>query len=265
MTLPKAIALALSTATILSPAALARQDGAPDFLALGIAMSPDHPGSDDYRFRPFGAGRVTSGGISYQIEGPGISATLLNDSRWDVGAYGRWMGGRDDDIDDAIVSLLPEQDNAIIGGLFARYRLATGVITARDQLSLGARIGTDVTGTYDDAFWSVSARYSAPLSRSARVMATLSVSGSGDSYADALFSVDAAGSAASGLSVFDAEGGIQSVGLTVLVDQRISDAWSVTAAVGGSSLQTGYADSPIVVERGDEQAFFVGLGIGRQF
>ncbi|MDG2043395.1 MAG: MipA/OmpV family protein [Maricaulis sp.] len=265
MSRSKLFALAALLATTSVPTALAQEGGAPDFLALGVAMSPDHPGSDDYRFLPFGAGRVTSGGVVYQVEGPGISAAFFNQNNVEAGVFGRWVGGRDDDIDDAVVGLLPERDGSPIGGGFVRVRLAEGILSPRDRLSLGARIGADITGEYGDLFWSSSLSYSAPISRSTQLIANLSISGSGDDYSDALFSVDAAGSAASGLASFSAEGGVESFGMTVFLDQALADNWSVTGVIGASVLQGDYADSPIVTERGDVNSYFAGVGLGRRF
>jgi len=250
---------------LLASPALAQEQGPPNFVAFGVATAPDHPGSDDYRFLPFGAGRATLGGVTYQVEGPGVSAAFVNEGPLEAGAYVRWYGGRDDDIDDAVVRLLPERDGAAVAGGFVRLQVANGIANEYDRVYVSARAGGDLTGEYGGVFWSTSLAYATPLSRTTLFIANLSVSGSGDDYASALFSVDAAGAAASGLAPYTAEGGVQDIGLTLFLDQQVSDNWSVTSVFGASQLQGDYADSPIVTVRGDDTAYFAGIGIGRRF
>ncbi|GJL98039.1 MAG: hypothetical protein DHS20C06_18560 [Hyphobacterium sp.] len=243
------------------------QNGEPrtDFVAGGIAAVPDSPGADSYRLIPFAAGRATLGGVVFQIEGPGLSASLYNEGAIEAGAFVRYYGGRDDDTGDAIVDLLPEADSGIVAGGFVRYLAGQGLFNDFDRVYFSGRVGTDLTGEYGGAFWSGSVAYATPLSRTTLFIANLSVSGSPDDYADRLFSVDAAAAAASGLPVYTAESGIQDIGVTLFLDQQVTDAWSVTGIFGASRLQGDYADSPIVSLRGDDMQYFAGLGIGRRF
>ncbi|MEN0652993.1 MULTISPECIES: MipA/OmpV family protein [Hyphobacterium] len=250
---------------ILSASASAQEGGAPDFVALGVATAPDHPGSDEYRILPFGAGRVRLGEVVLQVEGPGLSAAFLDTGRVEAGAYARWYGGRDSDIDDPVVRLLPEADGGAVLGGFVRVLAARGLTSDFDRVYLSARAGADVTGEYDGLFWSASAAWTAPLSPTTLFIANLSVSGTPDSYADRLFSVDAVGFAASGLPVHTAEGGIQDIGVTLFLDQQVSENWSVTGVLGASRLQGDYADSPIVTVRGSDTPVFAGIAIGRRF
>lgn len=260
------VRFALMAACLLSAPAFGQDaGGAPNFVAGGIAALPESPGADSYRFIPFAAGRVRLGDVVLQVEGPGLSAGFLNQDRIEAGAYVRYYGGRDDDTGDVIVDLLPEADNAIVAGGFVRYQIAEGILTPVDRLYVSGRLGMDVTGEYSGVFWSGSAAYATPLSRTTLLIANLTVSGSPDDYADALFSVTNAGALASGLPVFTAQSGLQDVGVTLFLDQQVTANWSVTGIFGASRLQGDYADSPIVTLRGDEMQYFAGLGIGRRF
>lgn len=255
----------LSTACVFAQDDSGDGGGAPDFVAAGIAAIPKSPGADSYRFIPFAAGRVRLGDVVLQVEGPGLSAGFVNEGPLEAGAYVRYYGGRDDDTGDVIVDLLPEADNAIVAGGFVRYQIADGVLTPYDRVYLGGRLGMDITGEYSGVFWSGSAAYATPLSRTTLLIANLSISGTPDDYADALFSVSNAGALASGLPAFTAGSGLQDIGLTLFLDQQVADNWSVTGIFGVSRLQGDYADSPIVTLRGDEMQYFAGLGIGRRF
>ena len=254
-----------AAALSVSPALAQEEGGAPDFVAAGIAAVPESPGADSYRFIPFAAGRARLGSVVLQVEGPGISAGFVDQNGIEAGAYVRYYGGRDDDNGDIIVDLLPEADAAIVTGGFVRYLVGEGMLNPYDRLYVSGRLGMDVTGEYGGVFWSGSAAYATPLSRTTLLIANLSISGSPDDYADALFSVTANGAAASGLPVFVAESGVQDIGLTLFLDQRITEDWSVTGIFGVSRLQGDYADSPIVALRGDETQYFAGFGIGRRF
>lgn len=257
---------ALASLLMASPV-LAQEEsgGAPNFVAGGIAALPESPGADSYRFIPFAAGRATLGGVVYQIEGPGVSASFYNEGNVEAGAYFRVYGGRDEDTGDVVVDLLPEVDGGVVAGGFVRVQVANGVLNQYDRLYISGRAGGDVTGEFGGAFWSASAAYATPLSRTTLFIANLSVSGSPDDYADHLFSVDAAGATASGLPVYAAGSGIQDIGLTLFLDQQVTDSWSVTGIFGASRLQGDYADSPIVTLRGDDMQYFAGLGLGRRF
>lgn len=256
---------ALLAAFAASPAIAQEDGGAPNFVAAGVAAIPESPGADSYRFIPFAAGRVRLEGVVLQVEGPGISAGFIDQNGIEAGAYVRYYGGRDDDTGDVVVDLLPEADNAVVTGGFVRYLAAEGLLNPYDRVYFSGRLGMDVTGEYSGVFWSGSAAYATPLSRTTLFIANLSVSGSPDDYADALFSVTANGSAASGLPVYTAQSGIQDIGLTLFLDQQVTDNWSVTGIFGVSRLQGDYADSPIVTIRGDDMQYFAGLGIGRRF
>lgn len=256
---------ALSLCLLSAPAFAQDGEGAPNFVAGGIAALPESPGADSYRFIPFAAGRVRLGDVVLQVEGPGVSAGFLNQGPLEAGAYVRYYGGRDDDTGDVVVDLLPEAGNAIVAGGYARYQIAQGLLTPVDRIYVSGRLGMDVTGEYSGVFWSGSAAYATPLSRTTLLIANLSISGSPDEYANALFSVSNAGSLASGLPVFTAQSGVQDVGVTLFLDQQVTENWSVTGIFGASRLQGDYADSPIVVLRGDDMQYFAGLGIGRRF
>ena len=123
----------------------------------------------------------------------------------------------------------------------------------------------DALGNFDGLAWSASADYGVMVSRGVFAALSASVSGFSDDYADTLFSVDAVDAAATGLSLYTAEGGVRDVGVTAILDVAVSQSWSVTGVAGYSRLVGDYADSPIVSERGSEDQVFLGLALGRRF
>jgi len=253
-----------------APAAAQLAEGAPEsdrslnFISLGAAYLPDYTGSNDYRVIPFGALRYEIGDVVIRSDGPGLAVDFINQGPITAGVYGRWSGGRND-VDDAVVSLLEEVDSSIIAGGFVNVTVAENILTGFDRVSIGGRVGFDLLGEFEGAAWSGSASYATAVSQTSFLILSASVSGYSDDYAETLFSVDAAGAAASGLPVFDAEGGVQDVGLTAILDVGIGDNWSVSSILGVSRLVGDFADSPIVAVRGDDTQVFAGLALGRRF
>lgn len=242
----------------------AEVDRSLNFWSVGAAYLPDYTGSDDYRVIPFGAVRWEVGDVVVRSDGPGLAADLYREGPVTAGVYGRWAAGRND-VDDAIVALLPEIDNSIIAGGFVDVTLAENLLTGFDRFTVGARVGADILGRFEGAAWSTSATYTTALSRTSLFVLSASVSGFSDDYADTLFSINAAGATASGLQAFQAEGGVQDIGLTSILTVGIGGEWNVSGILGVSQLQGDFADSPIVAVRGSETQVFTGVALGRRF
>ena len=239
---------------------------AQNYLGLGAAVTPDYAGSDESRIIPFAALRWRLGDVLVETREPGVAVTFNPDDRLQYGVFARWRPGRDTgDIDDPVVSLLSEVDGSVVAGASLDYRLAQGVLTPRDRITLGGRLGADALGEFSGVVWSASLGYGVALSERWLTSVSIGVSGFPDEYAENLFSVDAADAAASGLSVFDAEGGIRDIGMTFVADYRFTEFWSVSFVGSYSRLQGDFADSPLVAERGSENQGFVGLAVGRRF
>ncbi len=266
----RAAALACTLTACSAPALAQAPDGAApparalNFASFGAAVLPDYSGSDDYRVIPFGAFRYEFDAFTLRSDGPGLAADLYERGPVTAGVFARWSGGRDD-VEDAVVALLPDVDSSIITGGFVDIEVAEDIFTGFDSVTLGARAGFDALGEFSGLNWSVSASYLTALSRTSFFGLSASVSGASDDYADTLFSVDGAGAAASGLPVYLAEGGVRDVGLTALLTVGIGGDWSVTGIAGYSRLVGDFADSPLVAIRGDENQTLVGLTLGRTF
>lgn len=242
----------------------AEVDRSLNFVSAGAAYLPDYTGSDDYRVIPFGAVRWQIGDIVTRSDGPGLAVDLYRNGSVTAGVFGRWAAGRND-VDDAVVSLLPEIDNSIIAGGFVDVMLAENFLTGFDRFAVNLRIGADILGRFEGAAWTGSATYTTALSRTSLFVLSASVSGFSDDYADTLFSIDAAGATASGLQAFQAEGGVQDIGLTSILTVGVGGEWNVSGILGVSQLQGDFADSPIVAVRGSETQVFTGVALGRRF
>ncbi len=267
------IRLVLPAALLLSAPALAQPADVPPpapptgLVSGGVGTVPEYAGSSDYRLIPFGAARFEIAGVTVQTEGPGVTAALIREGRLTAGPFVRWYGGRDPgDISDAAVAALPSVDGSAVAGGYVRYAVARGLISQVDSLSLSGRLGADLLGNVDGLVWSAGVDYGAALSATSFIALSVSATGFSDDYADQHFSIDPAGAAASGLSLYEASGGLRDVGVVAIYDHGIGRGeWSVTVAAGYSRMVGDYADSPIVADRGSADQFFAGVGLGRRF
>ena len=85
-----------------------------------------------------------------------------------------------------------------------------------------------------------------------------------DDYMDTYLGVTPAQSAASGLPVFDPDGGIKGVGVAGEAKYALTRRWSLVSEVGYERLVGDAADSPIT-DRGSENQFSAGIGLSYRF
>lgn len=279
---------ALITCIALPGTALAQED-APDidieetafdgdFVSAGIgaAVGPSYEGSDDYVVYPAPAVIGRLGGVNFQTRGPGLAADFWVDDPdakfgFVLGPVARLRFDRSDldGIDDPVVERLGELDIAVeLGGTIGFQ--VSDLITGYDTLSVFTDVKWDVAGAHDGMVIAPQIAYFTPVSRGVAVTAALSADFVDGDFADYYYSVDAAGAAASGLPVFDADGGLKNVSLFVLtgidLNGNLADGgWGVFVAGSYSRLVGDFEDSPIVAVRGDKDQFVGLLGVGYTF
>ncbi|MDV7401160.1 MipA/OmpV family protein, partial [Arthrospira platensis SPKY1] len=77
-----------------------------------------------------------------------LRVNLLDDPNWQFGPVGLWRFGRDDDVDDPVVSKMQEIDSSFSLGLFGAY-VWRDAQDPRKQAGVGGWALGDVTGVYD--------------------------------------------------------------------------------------------------------------------
>ena len=82
---------------------------------------------------------------------------------------------------------------------------------------------------------------------------------------DPYFSITPWQSYLSGLSVYDAEGGVQSIGAGVQARYLWKEAWTTFAFMEYQHLTSGAGNSPLVEQRGSPDQFWVGIGMSYAF
>ncbi|MEM1040945.1 MAG: MipA/OmpV family protein [Pseudomonadota bacterium] len=247
-----------------APALAFAQEEPDSFVALGAASIPDYEGSSDYEAGPFVAARFNFGTTRLELEG---TAGRLDVSRVDGFGFGpafRYRFGRDDDVDNAQVALLPEIDDAFELGFFLRYGQPLGLATA-DEGVIRLDILYDVADVHSGGVAELSAAYTFRPTARLGLTTSLSTRYVSENFADTYFSVSGVGSAASGLPVFNASDGFDTIGLSVVATYQLSDRWGLIANASVQRLLGDAEDSPLVSVAGDDVQTFFGLGVTYSF
>ena len=242
-------------------------------VGAGIAYGPDYDGSDDYEAFPLPLIQGSLGGIGIQPRPAGVALDFVPDGDGNVafnfGPVVRVRAGRTGDIEDPVVAAAGELDTAVEVGPSAGVSYS-GLLNPFDTISLGVDARWDIAGAHDGFTASPSITYFTPVSRGAAVSLSLSAEHADDSFNDYYYSVTPAQSIASGLPVYDADGGFNSVGGTLIagfdLDGDVTNGGLAIFAVGGYSRLIGdAADSPFVALRGSADQWLAGAGLGYTF
>ncbi|MCA8927065.1 MAG: MipA/OmpV family protein [Alphaproteobacteria bacterium] len=233
----------------------------PNFFAIGIGAAPDYLGSDNYMAGGAPAGRVAIGEHRYvSLEANYLSVNLINDPHFQAGPSGLYRFGRDN-VDDRLVDKLPDIDNTVELGAFVGYEW-WDEDDSRNRWRIGADFLHDVGGVHNGFVVSASLRKWFAIGSTGALGIGLATSYGSDDYTDKYFSVTSRGAAASGLHMFQADGGMRDARLTALYVQPISQSWIVGAGAMYSRFLGDAADSPVVDDRGDANQFIFGVGAG---
>jgi outer membrane scaffolding protein for murein synthesis (MipA/OmpV family) len=243
-------------------------------IGLGGAYLPSYEGSDDYILTPIGIAFGKIAGFGFATRGTALYVDLIPDKKdepvsFDFGPVANVRLDRTARIKDPRVRALGKFDTAIELGAWAGLT-KNGVLHEYD--SLGARVAwqKDVTDTHGGTIVTPAIEYSSPLSTRTLVSLSLQAEHVSDRYARTYYSVGPAGSAASGLAVYNADGGWKSWRATLLLGQALTGdlrnpRLSMFGGVGYSRLLGDIARSPIVRIAGDRDQYFATLGLAYTF
>jgi outer membrane scaffolding protein for murein synthesis (MipA/OmpV family) len=183
---------------------------------------------------------------------------VINSKTFEFGPVASFTFGRDDEIKDRAVARLGDIDDAYEVGLFGAVNFVLG---GNDNLRLGAQGVYDVSGVHDGFVITASAAYTAPIGDRLTLMAEIGASYADDNYAENYFSVTPVGSGLSGLTAFNAGGGLKDAGAQLTASYRIGDNWGIAANAGYRRLLGDFADSPVVAVGGNPDQLSGGIGV----
>ncbi|MEM9840939.1 MAG: MipA/OmpV family protein [Pseudomonadota bacterium] len=249
-------------AWLLSTSAVAQEN----FIAVGIGIEPEFLGSEDMKLTPVAVGRYDAGPVVFESRGIGLAFDVvspLTDGTFAAGPIVGYRFGRDD-VDNAVVDELATVDGSFEIGGFARYSFLD-VVTGGDSLSFEVSTMFDVSDGHGGVVVTPGVSYAIPVTDRFRTSLGFSANYGDGSFTDSFFSVDAPGSAASGLPVFDADGGFYSAGLALTGSYQVTQRWGVLGIVQVDRLVGDASNTPIVSQEGSETQVFGGLAISYSF
>ncbi len=232
-------------------------------VGIGGGLAPDYEGADEYKAIPLPLFDLRYNGMALRTSRFGLEADLVPGEAFQAGPILRYNTGRDSDVKDEVVRLLPEVGAAAELGAFAATGLPLSVLGMDSPSIVTARIGfiQGQSGGHEGLTIDGSLGLVTPVSDQLTIISALSATWMSNTYADSFFGVTPAGSAASGLAAFDPGSGIKDVGVTLIGSYEVTDAWSVTGIASYTRLLGDAADSPVVSQRGSANQLFGGLGI----
>jgi len=233
----------------------------PNFVGLGVGVTPEYSGSDDY------VGGVAPG-VYYQFKdsnrfiewyGPIIDANLLDSPNWQIGPIFSFRFGRED-VDDKVIARLSDVDDTIEGGVIVSY-IYNNLEGIPWRLRVGAQVLGDLGDVYSGASSSVWANFWFPISRKAVIGLGGGASWASSSFNQAYYGITPKDAQASGLPVFNPGGGLTQWYAWPAIVVQITPEWYAGAGLLYQRISGDAADSPIV-KRGDANQWSGGIGVG---
>lgn len=261
--------LAGSTAILSCPLAQAAGfidldfENTPSVIGLGVGMVPDYTGSDDYAFGAAPFFRYTFKGQEryVQLIATELTANVLDDEMFRFGPLLNYHFGRDDSIDDPIVSRMDKIDDTVEAGAFADI-VWTSASEKRERFILGVKFYQDIGNESDSYRVNLGVRYWRPVAKLVDLNLSAGMVYQGDKYSDHYFGVNVDNVGTSGLPSFTADGGMNEyyaiVGANIYLDKN----WLMSVGVRASTIAGDPGDSPIVDQRGDSTQWIGGIGVG---
>jgi outer membrane protein len=223
-------------------------------LGVGIGVTPDYTGSDDYRYRI-----VPLIDIRYKdhwaFQGSKFRYNLIREGGFYAGPLMNYLFGRDSKRNPALAGLEDISDTVQVGA-FVEYRRASLVANADFRKALGAGQGmaaqvTVAHGLYHTEKFALGAAMRAMWGSEKNVQTN--------------FGITAAQSLASGHPVFDAAGGLSSVGVSLLGRYQLSERWRLESLIAVFRLFGDANDSPLVKGAGSPTQGLGGIGLRYTF
>lgn len=247
-------------------------------VGVGVAYGPSYSGSDDYDASVIPVIRGSLGGVDIEPRAAGLALDVLPDAKngpkFSFGPAIKLNSDRTDesDIKDPVIAAYGTLDTAVeIGPTFGVS--FPGVFNRRDSISISTDMLWDVAGAHKGVTINPGITYFRPINRGVALGLGASATWVDDDYAEYYYSVPPTNTvlpAAQVLPGFDASGGIEKVGVNMLLGIDLNG----NAADGGLGLTVISAYSrllgdakrtPFTSVRGSADQFFIALGLGYTF
>ena len=247
-------------------------------VGIGAGLVPSYAGSDDYILFPLPliVGRV--GGVGIRPNGPGLRLDLLSPAPsigpnqkpvFNFGPAIRFRNDRAQQVQDDVVEQAEDLDIALEVGAAGGVTIP-GVFNPLDSLTFNTQVRWDVLGAHDGMLVEPTLGYLRPFGPGIQLQSSIGLQFVDDSFADYYYTVTPDQSAATGLPLFTADGGLNSVSSTAVVNfdldgNALNGGLSIYTVVGYTRLLGDAADTPFTDIRGYANQFIGGVGVAYTF
>lgn len=280
------IAIAAATCAFLAIPAQAQDAAGEDLMAgsvydgdylsvgVGVGYGPSYDGSDDYVLFPAPLVQGSLGGVGISPRGAGLALDFIPDAdegiSFDAGIAARMRANRARQIKDPVVYAAGKLDIAVEVGPTVGISIPK-VLHGYDSLSFTVDTRWDVAGAHRGMVIDPSVTYFTPLSTAIAASLTVSAEYGDRKFRDYYYSVSTAQSLASGLPLYQPDGGgFTKAGATLFLGYDLdgdlrNGGWGLVGLAGYSRMLGDAKASPYVALRGSPDQFFGGLGVGYTF
>lgn len=233
-------------------------------IAAGIGVRPDYPGSRDLEPTPYIAGELAYGRYFLELQGKEVALGIELTPSLSLGPLLDIENGRDDGVKSDRVGRLPEIDDAVQAGGFARYAWG-GLFGGHDELTLEATYLRDVSDTYDGGVGSLGLFYGRRLGDRWSLGGGVRLTHVDGNYARTYFGITPAAATASGLSTYDPGGGLRDIGVSAKLAYALDENWNIQLLGNYKQLLGDFKDSPVVKQEGRAGQFSGAVAVGYRF
>lgn len=232
-------------------------------ISLGGAMMPEFEGSKHYKYLPFGSARIAYERYYLDFTGMGAKVNLINSAIFEAGPMIGYNMGRDNDMDNRRLRLLPKVKGSVEFGGFAKVNFKQ-VMLQNDTLSFGAEFAMASEG-HKGYRVSLQTSYGIQVTKPLFVAIDGKMTFADKKYMNAFFGITPAGAVATGLPAVTASAGVSRADIGLSARYALTQNWGVTARVGYGRLLGDAAKSPIVRREGTTNQFMGMTGVTYRF
>lgn len=232
-------------------------------IAFGGGMTPEFPGSSDYKFMPLALGRLAYQDYYIEVAGPRAKINVIPGGLIEAGPLIGYDSGRDRDISNRRLRLLPKVDSTVEFGGFAKLNLKQ-MLLPNDRLSFGVEFAKASEG-HEGYTVNLQTSYGIQFTRAFFMSVDAEMQFADKEYSNAYFGVSAAGAAATGLSPYTASSGITMAEIGLTARYAFTPNWGLTGRVAYGRLLGDAAKSPIVKSEGSENQLTGSLAVLYRF
>lgn len=261
MRYPLPLVLAAAASSCFTTEPLAAQSRRPNLVTLGVGVTPDFEGADEFRLVPFGLADLGVGPVRLELRGLRARVDLVADDRLLIGPVANVRLPRENAP--GAVGLLPEIDTAVEVGGSIGYRFS-GDAAGAGAVDLEFTILRDVSDAHDGVIATASATFAAVRRRDLFLNLDAGVSWANARFARTYFGVTETEAVMSGLPTYRPGSGLRDVSLSATVGYWFGPRWGVVARAGAGYYVGDPADSPIV-DQGRRMQPSAAIGLAYRF